>query len=483
MSNNEWVREGTPREADDWSEAQDDYGVPVEPTEWDDYSAEQRVPVPTPPAPQVEEAAVETESADVAPEAPSAPADVEAHGAESRGDDQADEAVAEPVAAAENPVGAPLEAEAPVAVEGNDPGQPEPQEAPEPEAPVEEPEAAELSEAAVVGNEPEPREAPAAPEFQAAAEETAAEPETVEPAQPESDALAHPAETDAQPEPDEAAPATETPEADPTDEVDSPADESREDESMTETRQRPLAVNQAFQRPEDAPDGAEATETLAAAGTASLAGLYREEDADRTQVIDTSAALEAEAAEEANRAEQLRLEKEARDQRLGLVATSEANASRDLSSLNRPGVNGFASFGLLVLRLVTAFVLGVAAWQALGDHKRTAEHLAQTILPYPNEIAWGLGFTLAAMAVLLVIGLGVRVVGLVLAILAGCTLAFLRWGSTFSIFVAETEGFRGDKDLILLAIGFLLFCIGGGKVGIDGAISKARWNSKLAKRA
>ena len=34
---------------------------------------------------------------------------------------------------------------------------------------------------------------------------------------------------------------------------------------------------------------------------------------------------------------------------------------------------------------------------------------------------------------------------------------------------------------ILAAIGILLFAIGGGKVGIDGAISKARWNSKLAR--
>ncbi|NHB85431.1 hypothetical protein G7085_14605 [Tessaracoccus sp. HDW20] len=38
-----------PRGADDWSEAQDDYGVPVEP--WDDYSSEQGVP--TPPVPSV----------------------------------------------------------------------------------------------------------------------------------------------------------------------------------------------------------------------------------------------------------------------------------------------------------------------------------------------------------------------------------------------------------------------------------------------
>ena len=267
--------------------------------------------------------------------------------------------------------------------------------------------------------------------------------------------------------------------------------EPTEEEAMTETRQRPLTVDaETFGRPAaDAPVAeAEATETLAAApvaagaaaGATSIAGLYR--DDDHTQVIDTSAALEAEAAEEERRAEQLRLEKEARDQRLGLVATSEANAQRDLNSARRPGVSGFGSFGLLVLRLVTAFVLGVAAYQILGNVSATADYLGQTALPYPREIAWGLGFTLAVMAVLLVLGLGVRIVGLLLAAIAGASLAFLRWGQ-FSIFSANMEGFHGDKDLILAAIGILLFAIGGGKVGIDGAISKARWNSKLAKRS
>ena len=41
-NSNDWVREGTPHE--DW-DADTDYGVEVDPAEWDDYAQEQAVPV------------------------------------------------------------------------------------------------------------------------------------------------------------------------------------------------------------------------------------------------------------------------------------------------------------------------------------------------------------------------------------------------------------------------------------------------------
>ena len=60
MSNNDWVQAGTPRE-DEWADEQDEYGVPVSPVEWDDYAAEQSVPVPEPAAAE-DTPAVETAS-------------------------------------------------------------------------------------------------------------------------------------------------------------------------------------------------------------------------------------------------------------------------------------------------------------------------------------------------------------------------------------------------------------------------------------
>ena len=630
MSNNDWRQVGTPREADDWSQEQDDYGVPVEANEWDDYSSEQTVPVPTPQPTAPEGASSDDSSepvvadesifrsdaseADVAADEPVADAPTDqpiAHDApvdqpvveDARVDEQVakdapaerpvtsdeptalDEAAAdEPVvdapvdqpiaydAPVDEPVDAPADqpvadpaaplagdetrsdadveqasgaedhgaqiADQPLAGDRADDVPPRPtvvfpegQVEPSPEA---QPEFFEDPDQTMVREQAEPSQAVeseseravdapiAAPDpaderlVDASHTETvlgeperdvapAGEDELVQAGEP----TLGPVDEPLPPEPVDAP----LPAADPADDLREegvayvapavaaeresvieessyePADDqaplvdqtttaddaaNQEDESMTETRQHDAAA-----APFARPVGAE--EAAAVGATASMAGLYRDDNGEHTQVIDTRGSLEAEAAEEEQRAEQLRLEKEARDQRLGLVATSDANALRDPAPLRRPGVGGFGSFGLLVLRLVLAFVLGVAAWQILGNVTRTAEYLEQTVLPYTREIAWGLGFTLAAMAVMLVLGLGVRIVGLLLAVIAGATLAFLRWGP-FPIFVENMEGFRGDKELVLLAIGILLFSIGGGKAGIDGAISKARWNSRQAKR-
>ena len=79
MSNNEWVQEGTPRDAS-WSQEPDEYGTPVSPTEWDDYSTEQAVPVPRPriPEPVEPEPVVEEAPAPIADEAREPAADQEA---------------------------------------------------------------------------------------------------------------------------------------------------------------------------------------------------------------------------------------------------------------------------------------------------------------------------------------------------------------------------------------------------------------------
>ncbi|MFD0866081.1 DoxX family protein, partial [Tessaracoccus lubricantis] len=214
-----------------------------------------------------------------------------------------------------------------------------------------------------------------------------------------------------------------------------------------------------------------------------MAGLYRA-DADETQVLDTTAerrSLEDEAAEEEARAAALRAEKEERDRRLGMVATSQENAERELRPRSR-GVGPFGSFGLFVLRLVTAGILGIVAYQVLYSIDVTAEFLSgQPLIPEPRLVSWIIGFTLAAMAVMLVIGLGVRVVGFVLAALAIAALVLIRWGS-FSPFVDGMEGFLGDKDLLLAAVGILFLSMGGGRFGIDGAIHRSREDAREARR-
>ncbi|MEO7587124.1 MAG: hypothetical protein ABIS84_03765, partial [Arachnia sp.] len=54
-ANGEWVRQGTPHDDNaDWNEEQSEYGTAISPTEWDDYSSEQSVPV-TPPRAQTDD--------------------------------------------------------------------------------------------------------------------------------------------------------------------------------------------------------------------------------------------------------------------------------------------------------------------------------------------------------------------------------------------------------------------------------------------
>ena len=70
----------------------------------------------------------------------------------------------------------------------------------------------------------------------------------------------------------------------------------------------------------------------------------------------------------------------------------------------------------------------------------------------------------------------------VFTLIAIGSLVFIRWGS-FSIFVEGVEGFIGDKDLLLAAVGILFFSLGGGKAGVDGAISASRHHAREAKRS
>lgn len=373
MSNNDWVQQGTPRD-DEWTAEQDDYGVPVEPAEWDDYASEQTVPVPPAPA---------------QPEPVDEPADQ----------------IEEPAAATPVPEPAPTD-------------------------PAGEPDAWD--------------EEPASPEFQETAEDTTAAQEA----------------------------------------------EAGEQETVHERDETALDEPTQHHLPPVAPEtgagvgpAAVPLAAGAAAGAAAMAGLYRgDTDPERTQVIDGAQhqRLADELAEEERLAEQLRADREARAQRLGLVATSEANAVREAPAARPRGVGHFGSFGLFVLRLVTASILGVVGYQILSDVDATAEFIGRTLIPEPVTVAWSVGFGLAAMAVLLVIGLAVRVVGVLLAIVAGCSLAFIRWGQ-FSPFVDGMEGFLGDLDLLLLAVGIVFLTLGGGRWGIDGAFAKARQNAREAR--
>lgn len=474
MSNNDWIQEGTPRD-EEWTAEQDDYGVPVEPAEWDDYSSEQTVPVPPAPSqPAPELTPVDAAAAPV-----------------SEWDD------AEPVAAGDEQPGAESFEEAdPAVAEGEQPApEPEPESAVQAEEPfADQPEPVAEQERHV--QEPEPDAAVAEGEAFSDSPEPVAETQSFD------DGPEPVAGQESSVEVQESAPSggtvlvgaeSETLQDEPEQVVEEPepvADEQETAQSAAAAASfgRPVRPEPGEDPSED-PTATQAMPVLApapaavaagAAGTAALAGLYRG-DRDETRVIDPAQrqSLDDEMAEEERVAHQLRAEKEARDQRLGLVQTSDANAVRHLPQPRR-GVGHFGSFGLFVLRLITAAILGVVGYQVLSALDATTEFLSNTLIPEPQLVAWIVGVGLAVMAVLLVIGLAVRVVGALLAVVAVGSLAFVRWGQ-FSPFVAGMEGFLGDLDLLLLAVGIVFLSLGGGRWGIDGAFVKARENAREAR--
>ncbi|MHA6525912.1 DoxX family protein [Tessaracoccus sp. G1721] len=479
MSNNDWIQEGTPRD-EEWTAEQDDYGVPVEPAEWDDYASEQTVPVPpapSQPAPELVPAeehdepadeweSVETERVVAGDAQPAAESFEEAEPAV----DEVEPSAVEPDAAVDE--GEPF------------PGEPEPgvteEEQPAGEAEV------------VVAEEPSGGEPGLVDEQEWTVEEPAA-------AQDGDETQTPPALEDEwaaeEPMPVPSGD-TEPVDAEPAAVVDDEETPAVVDDQETPAEEAGAAASFGWPvRPEPGEDAAEdpqATQAMpllapapaavaaGAAGTAALAGLYRG-DRDQTRVIDPSQrqSLDDEMAEEERVAHQLRAEKEARDQRLGLVQTSDANAVRHLPQ-GRRGVGHFGSFGLFVLRLVTAAILGVVGYQVLSALDATTEFLGRTLIPEPELVAWIVGIGLAVMAVLLLIGLAVRVVGVLLVVVAAGSLAFIRWGQ-FSPFVAGMEGFLGDLDLLLFAVGIVFLSLGGGRWGIDGAFVKARENAREAR--
>ena len=539
MSNNEWVQEGTPRDDAEWTEEADDYGVPVEPAEWDDYSNEQAMPVPPRPVkPEADAApAAETPAEVDQIEEPTLP--LEGHDENAAADPAEDSVFANDDEVVAD--GAIVEAPAPVDpdVEGTVFADDQPVDAANDDVArevseridaeqvelhrddavpaddlshqddlarddemfatdevrgdeyAEEPRDGEFHDEPAEGDAPifvndEPvfedrtlTDEPVLGEEARLADEARAEDEAFDEQDPrvsEDRALDDEPVTDGatRVEPDE----LDLEETALVDQVDDEPTTAREDVGFG----RPVHPDPAV--PVVAGASGAAGAALAAPG-APMAGLYRGEDSDETQVLDTTSerrTLEDEAREEEARAAALRAEKEERDRRLGMVQTSSENAERELRP-RRKGVGPFGSFGLFVLRLITAAILGIVAYQVLYSIDATTEFLSrQPMIPEPRMVAWIIGFALAAMAVMLVIGLGVRVVGLVLAILAVATLALIRWGN-FSPFVDGMEGFLGDKDLLLAGVGILFLSLGGGRFGIDGVIARSREEAREARRA
>ncbi|MGV8845070.1 hypothetical protein [Tessaracoccus sp.] len=461
-ANGEWVRQGTPHDKEaDWNEEPSEYGTAVSPTEWDDYSNEQSVPV-LPPRAQVDDGAETAGS----PGSPVAHDHEPVPGQEPDADEEFRSDEVDPSTHGSPAGDADDDGLEPARIEDPERGAPTSLH----HDPIDD-----------VGDADAPREGMTRPR-PIVAEEPMADVDTAGPTDA-AEYLAVDPQT--------------------VDDVDTDwRDGGREDEHMADdVRDEHVDVDDVDA---DAVDGddeptqhvdiddMESTQAVpvivapvAPVSTGSAPdGLYRTSGAEDTMVIAQDTQDHDADVEEERLQAQLEAERQAREQRLGAVPRSSDNAIRDDAGPARVTTDRFfPSLGLFVLRLVVAGVLGLTSFQILGSGvDSTADFLAGVpLIPEPRLVAWILGFTLGVMALLLVIGLLQRVVGFVLLAVAVCSLVFIRWGN-FAIFTKNVEGFIGDKDLLLAAIGLLLLTLGGGAWGIDGAFRRARAASKAERQ-
>ncbi|MDR1355371.1 MAG: DoxX family protein [Propionibacteriaceae bacterium] len=123
--------------------------------------------------------------------------------------------------------------------------------------------------------------------------------------------------------------------------------------------------------------------------------------------------------------------------------------------------------GLFLLRLITAGVIGVRAYQMINHHQSAALRLTERGAPMPETIAWVEAGVLAVIAVMLLFGFGTRVAAFLLSAAAIANIVFMQWGA-FNPLREGIAGIRGDFELLLSAIGLALLVLGSGGWAIDG---------------
>ena len=195
-------------------------------------------------------------------------------------------------------------------------------------------------------------------------------------------------------------------------------------------------------------------------------------------VLERTAVLDAQEAARVRREERA-----ARDRQLGKVIAAPDDADEPLvTKFTTPSTyKGLPSLGVLLFRLVIAAVVGIRAWQHITHLSATRDMWAATIVPSPGIIAWTQIGLEIAIAVMLVLGLGTRIAGLLLLILAIAQLAFVQWG-VVSPFQPGAADFIGAVDVMLAGAGVLFATVGGGRIAFDGAIHTGhigRKNDKL----
>jgi putative oxidoreductase len=124
------------------------------------------------------------------------------------------------------------------------------------------------------------------------------------------------------------------------------------------------------------------------------------------------------------------------------------------------------ALALLILRLVVAGIFGIHGLQKLQRLDATRADFVQNGIPYADTMAFVVGVCEVAIAIALIFGIAVRVVGLGIVVIAVGALVYVVWRSG-NVFTDGKEGFAGELELLLAAVGLTFAGLGGGGWTVD----------------
>jgi uncharacterized membrane protein YphA (DoxX/SURF4 family) len=124
------------------------------------------------------------------------------------------------------------------------------------------------------------------------------------------------------------------------------------------------------------------------------------------------------------------------------------------------------ALGLFVLRVVVAAIFAIRGLQKVQHVDVTKTQFEQIGIPYADTMAFVVGVCEVAIAVALIFGIAMRVVGVGIAIIAIGALAYVRW-RTGIVFTDGQPGFTGELELLLAAVGVMFVGVGGGGWTVD----------------
>lgn len=191
-----------------------------------------------------------------------------------------------------------------------------------------------------------------------------------------------------------------------------------------------------------------------------------------TETVHETAVLEAEQPVE-DPAEARRRRREERDRMLGTrrpVLDPEPDTTVDEPRLKPTTDKFFGAFGLFLLRVVAAAIIGLHGFAKAMDIEAVQQMLANTVIPEPVIVSYVLTGAEVGIALALLFGVLTRLAGAGLAAIGIGALVFVHWvGNPF-----VGNALTGELELLLGAVGVLFLLLGAGGWSVDAAFRRRR---------